>query len=107
MSYSGETSRHYNRIEGITYFDHPSNPGQPTGWHVRDDGWLCASPCMKTAITTTKESPLTLRYLLHVHSGAVQQDRADSVHAEFAGRKLLSVIKGTLPHTRWQVVRES
>ena len=107
ISYSGETSRHFTRIEGITYFDHPSNPGQPTGWHVRDDGWLCASPCMKDAITTTKEAPLTLRYLLHVHSGAVRQDRADSIHSEFAVRKPLSVIKGTLPHTRWQVMRES
>ena len=107
ISYSGETGRHYTRIEGITYFDHPSNPGQPTGWHVRDDGWLCASPCMKAAITTTKEAPMTLRYLLHVHSGAVQQDRADSIHAEFAARKPLSLAKGTQPHTRWQVVRES
>ena len=107
ISYSGQTSRHFTRIEGITYFDHPSNPGQPTGWHVRDDGWLCASPCMKNAITTTREEPLSLRYLLHVHSGTVQQDRADSIHTEFKARQPLSVIKGAQPHIRWQVVRES
>lgn len=62
---------------------------------------------MKAAITTTKEAPLTLRYLLHVHSGAVQQDRADALHIEFAARKPLSLAKGTQPHSRWQVVRES
>src|SRR5207248_2149627 len=31
--------------EGITYFDHPSNPGQPTAWHVRGDGWMGAAVC--------------------------------------------------------------
>ena len=106
MSYAGPTNRQENQIEGITYFDHPSNPGQPTGWHVRDDGWMCASPCMKSAITTTKESPLTLRYLLHIHSGAVDPNRANAIYADFAARGLMNVVKGTSPHTRWQLVRQ-
>ncbi len=105
VSYAGQTNRHDHQIEGITYFDHPSNPGQPSGWHVRDDGWMCASPCMKAAITTTKESPLTLRYLLLIHSGAVAPDRANAIYADFAARSLMNVAKGALPHTRWQVVR--
>ena len=105
ISYDGPTNREGTQIEGITYFDHPENPGQPTGWHVRDDGWLCASPCMKSAISTTKESPLTLRYLLHIHSGAVRPDSANQTHQEFANSSLLTVVKGKQSHTRWQVER--
>lgn len=105
ISFDGPTNRDGSQIEGITYFDHPSNPGQPTGWHVRDDGWLCASPCMRSSITTTKESPLTLRYLLHIHTGAVSRERANVIHADFAASSLMNVVKGTLPHTRYQVVR--
>jgi len=105
VSYAGPTNREATQIEGITYFDHPSNPGQPTGWHVRDDGWMCASPCMKSAITTAKESPLTLRYLLHIHSGAEEPARANSIHAEFGSSKLMNLVKGNQPHTRSQVVR--
>lgn len=106
IDYSGQTGRDANQTEGITYFDHPSNPGQPTGWHVRDDGWMCASPCMKEAMTTTKESPLTLRYLLHIHSGSVQPEQANSLHADFSERPQLKVVKGLIPHMRWTTVRQ-
>ena len=40
-------------IEGITYFDHPSNPTFPSKWHVRDDGWMGASVC--------RDAPLLLK----------------------------------------------
>jgi hypothetical protein len=43
--------------------------------------------------------------LLHIHSGRVQSARADTIHAEFAARKPLSVVKATQAHTRWQVAR--
>ncbi|HRA88373.1 MAG TPA: PmoA family protein [Planctomycetaceae bacterium] len=105
IDYSGATGREETQIEGITYIDHPSNPGQPTGWHVRDDGWMCASPCMKEAVTTTKESPLTLRYLLHIHSGSVQPERANALHAAFSASHMLKVIKGPISHVRWQIDR--
>lgn len=104
IDYSGSTNR-AGAFEGITYFDHPSNPGQPTGWHVRDDGWLCASPCMKGAITTTKTTPLTLRYLLHIHSGPVQPERANALHTTFSGSSSLKTFKATIPYVRWQIER--
>lgn len=107
IDYSGPTNRQRTQFEGITYLDHSSNPGQPTGWHVRDDGWLCASPCMKSSITTTKQEPLTLRYLLHVHAGPVQPKTADTLYSEFSARPPMRLIKGKVPHTRWQVVRLS
>lgn len=105
IDYSGPTNREGKQIEGITYFDHPSNPGQPTGWHVRDDGWLCASPCMKTSITTRKQEPLTLRYLLHIHAAAINSEQANNVYSEFSTRSAMHVVKGTKPHTRWQIER--
>ena len=112
IDYSGPTNRDATQVEGISCFDHPSNPGQPTGWHVRDDGWLCASPTMKASIVTKKDSPLLLRYLLHINSGAVAQgtalfERANALQADFAARCAMKVVKSTAPHVRWQVDRST
>jgi len=103
MDYSGPTNREETQIEGITYFDHPTNPGQPTTWHVRDDGWMCASPCMKTSLMTSRQDPLMLRYLLHIHADAVDPAQASTLHSQFSTREPMRVVKGTRPHTRWQV----
>ena len=105
IDYSGPINREGNQIEGITDFDHPTNPGQPTRWHVRDDGWLCASPCMKTSITTSKHELLTLRYLLHIHSGAIHSETTNNIYSEFSAHPPMHVVKGTKPHTRCQFER--
>lgn len=73
--------------EGITYFDHPDNPGYPNGWHVRNNGWLCMSPCMFSSIVTTKQNPLVIRILLHVHRGIVNPERANAIASEFAAKE--------------------
>lgn len=67
IDYSGPTPA--GGREGITYIDHPGNPGQPTRWHVREDGWMGASPCMRGTQITTRERPLRVRYLLWIHTG--------------------------------------
>ena len=90
--------------EGITYFDHPSNPGYPAKWHVRQDGWMGASSCRDAALITTREQLLVLRYMLHIHSGAVQADRCERLAATWAERPLLKVQKGTRPHFQYEVV---
>lgn len=100
-----ESSSQQPVVEGITYFDHPSNPGQPTGWHVREDGWMCASPGMNVPLTTTKAAPLSLRYELLVHRGAVDAARNERLLAEFAGRGPLAVQKSKKPHTAWEITR--
>ncbi len=105
VDYSGATDRTGTRIEGITYLDHPSNPGQPTRWHVRDDGWMCASPCMKSALTTTIESPLALRYQLLVHSGPADAVRANAAFEAFSALAPMSVVKGSQPHVYRQIKR--
>lgn len=101
MDYSGPVPG--DRTEGITFFDHPSNPGHPTHWHVREDGWMGASPCMHGAIETTKAAPLKLRYLLHAHAGALDAERANSVAREFAIGPTYDVIKGTKPHRQFEL----
>lgn len=102
MDYSGPVRG--GTTEGITYFDHPSNPRSPARWHVREDGWMGASVCMDGPITTTRKEPLTLRYLLHVHDGDIDADRAEDIAKKFSSRSGFEVVKAQVKH-RQSVVR--
>jgi hypothetical protein len=93
-------------IEGITYFDHPDNPRYPTFWHVREDGWMGAAFCLREGLAITRDQPLTLRYLLHAHSGGYHGARAEALHASFAARPELEVAKSTRPHYQYTVRRK-
>jgi hypothetical protein len=109
MDYSGKVTSHVDgvgqtAVEGITYFDHPQNPRYPSHWHVRADGWMGASVCFQEPIVTTREQPLTLRYLLHAHTGSVDPVRAENVAREFAERPLPVVRRSNQPHLTNQVV---
>lgn len=92
--------------EGITYFDHPSNPRYPTRWHVRRDGWMGASFCMDEAFDVTQSKPLRLRYLLHVHSGDYDHAKAEALHEKFEDSPGFSVAPSKRPHHRFEVTRE-
>ena len=112
MDYSGPvpvkdptTGKHL--WEGITYFDHPQNPGYPTHWHVREDGWMGASPCMKSPLTTTREKPLVLRYLLHIHSDPIDKTRADKLAEEFSKHPGYVVEKAAEKHHQWTAHKRS
>jgi hypothetical protein len=107
MDYSGPPRNSAANWEGLTLIDHPQNPGQPTGWHVRDDGWMCASPCMQGPQTTHSEAPLVLRYLLLVHAGPVDPGRADTLQATFAASAPLLLQKSSRPHRRWELLRSA
>lgn len=91
--------------EGITYFDHPQNPGHPTHWHVREDGWMGASVGMKSTLLATRQKPLLLRYLLHIHRGPVDKTRADDLARVFADHPGYVVEKSTKKHHQWTVRR--
>jgi hypothetical protein len=91
--------------EGITFFDHPTNPGQPTKWHVREDGWMGASACFSGPLTTTKKAPLQVRYLLHAHKGPANADRAKQTLKTFVDTKRYEVVKANVKHTLWDVRR--
>lgn len=86
MDYSGPVPGSDAR-EGITYLNHPANPGapgHPPKWHVREDGWMGASVCRDDGLVVTRAEPLVLRYLLHVHAGAVDAGRVGEVSRAFA-----------------------
>lgn len=104
MDYSGPVSA--DAVEGITYFDHPSNPGHPAHWHVREDGWMGASLCFDAARLLTKSEPLRLRYLLHLHRGPADNDRSRHVWDQFAASPGYLVPRSTTKHTMYDIVRE-
>jgi len=103
VDYSGPSPK--GGGEGITYFDHLTNPGHPTKWQVREDGWMGASVCLDGPVTTTRAKPLTLRYLLHAHAGPIAPDRANAVLRDFAARPRFEVVKANAKHRAWDVRR--
>ncbi len=84
--------------EGITYFDHPTNPHQPPLWHVRDDGWMSASFNQREALELKRDRPLVLRYLLQVHRGDLQAASASRVCDLFASTPVYEVVPRPSPH---------
>ena len=102
----GRASTRKTVIEGITYFDHPDNPRYPTYWHVRKDGWMGASFCLRDGFAVTRDQPLTLRYLLYAHSGSYNGASAEAIHAAFAARPDFEVTKSTQPHYQYKVQRK-
>jgi len=110
MDYSGpvEVARVAERsavVEGLTYFDHPDNPAFPAAWHVREDGWMGSAPCLNQALVTTPDQPLTLRYLLHIHRGDIEPERADRIADEFATRAGYRVFKASIKHQQFAIQR--
>jgi Family of unknown function (DUF6807) len=100
--------RHRDRevVEGITYFDHASNPGYPARWHVREDGWMGASFNRDGTYIIRRDKPLVLRYMLHAHAGAVDAKRADELANEFNRRPAFQVRRLTGGHVQYEVSRQ-
>ena len=112
MDYSGPVAAGRGKtrktiVEGITFFDHPSNPRYPTRWHVREDGWMGASFCMQEGLMISADEPLELRYLLHSHAGAYDSQKAEAVHRQFAARQGFDVTKSTRKHRQFEVARRA
>jgi hypothetical protein len=103
MDYSGPVLK--GDTEGITYFDHPSNPGHPTAWHVREDGWMEASVCMSKPLETSRQQPLVVRYLLHAHKGPADAERAGTVFREFAALRRYEVVRANVKHQQFVIRR--
>ncbi len=91
LAYAGEVRGQYLVV---AVFDHPHNPGHPTGWHARDYGLLAANPFARQAFangggvagTTTIPAggQLHLRYRLFVGRGRAQLARLDAAWQAFA-----------------------
>ncbi len=67
VDYSGPVTS--NSTGGITLFDHPSNPGHPAPFHVRNDGWMGICLSLDAAVIVPPGKPLRLRYGLWMHDG--------------------------------------
>lgn len=109
MDYSGAQLSHQLKreiAEGITYIDHPSNFGQPTRWHVREDGWMGASPCIKSDLMLKKTSPTTLRYMLFMHADSVDPKACDGLYENFSATKPMSIERAKESHTHASIVRQ-
>jgi hypothetical protein len=82
VDYSGPIAR--EAAEGITLLDHPSNPGHPAYFHVRNDGWMGASLTFDGPLTIPEGKTLRLRYGLLVHGGVPRPEAIDARWKEFA-----------------------
>ena len=91
--------------EGITLYDHPSNPNHPAKWHVREDGWMGPSLCRDAAVMTSRAEPLVLRYLLQAHAGPVDPGKAEGIFREYAGRPPFTIERSKRPHRTFEVRR--
>ena len=91
--------------EGITCFDHPDNPGYPSRWHVREDGWMGASICRNQPLLLTRNVPLRLRYLLWGHAGNPVAVRQAELANQFAERPRWALRRAMQKHLFWEAVR--
>jgi hypothetical protein len=105
MDYSGPN--HLGGKEGITFFDHPKNPRHPTHWHVRTDGWMGASFCLKEEYILKKAEPLKLRYLLWAHQNGADAKRQEERFAAFENRPEFVLTKNPRKYTAWGAKRIS
>jgi hypothetical protein len=76
-----------NTVEGITFFVHPANPGHPSYFHVRNDGWMGASITFEEARVIETNRPLQLRYGFYVHSGLQETNTLEKRWADFSATK--------------------
>lgn len=71
-------------IEGISLFDHPSNPNHPVPFHCRGDGWMGASLTFGHPLTVKKGEPMRLRYALWIHDGMPAPEKIEEQWKAFA-----------------------
>lgn len=101
----GEGPTRTSRTEGLTYFDHPNNPGFPSSWHVRRDGWMSAAFCLEDGFNLTPEEPLQLRYLIYAHHGDHDPMAAKRIFDDFAARPSFKIHKSSVSHQQYEVQR--
>lgn len=94
------------QVEGLTLIDHRDNPGHPTKWHVRDDGWIGPSLSRDLDVSLDVATPLSVRYLLYVHSGTSDAATSNRLADEFDQAPAVEVVKGTKPHHQWELRRK-
>lgn len=110
LDYSGPILQSANGqavVEGVTLIDHCDNPQHPVKWHVRDDGWIGPSLSRDQDVLLDTHKPLTVRYLLYVHSGRSDPARANQLADQFDTMPAIEVLKGFKPHHQWELKHKS
>lgn len=83
--YAGRITNADDGFAGITLMNHPANPGNPTPFHVRDDGWMLPCLNLESSIEVSAAKKLRLRYALWVHDGIATRQESEEKWAVFAG----------------------
>jgi hypothetical protein len=91
VDYSGPVTN--EATGGITLMDHPANPGHPTPFHVRGDGWMGASLTLNQPLVIEPGKPLRLRYGLWMHAGVPQAQQIDKQWQPFSRSALPPMTK--------------
>jgi hypothetical protein len=81
--YSGRLTNDEKGFAGITLFNHPQNPYNPTDFHVRKDGWMCACFSRNGALTVNDTTPLRGRWALWVHEGVASKEKCEEMWQAF------------------------
>lgn len=98
VDYSGPITNQHTA--GITLMDHPANPGHPTPFMVRDNGWMGASLTLDRSLTITPEKPLRLRYGLWVHPDVPDGQKLDRQWQSFSREALASMKMNKPPRNK-------
>ena len=80
-----------NRWAGVALFDHPDNPGHPTYWHCRNDGWAGAAFNLKDGYRIEWGKPLHLKYRLYLHRDDALRSNVIKRSAEYAARPQIHI----------------
>jgi hypothetical protein len=66
---------------------------------------MACAPCLGGPLTAARDQPLILRFLLHIHRGVADAERANATAADFAARPGYRVVKSTRPHRQFEIER--
>jgi hypothetical protein len=88
VDYAGPVTA--TEIDGIQLLDHPQNPGAPTEFIVRDDGWMGVSLTASTALTIEPTRPLQVCYGLYVHKNQGTSNELEKRWSQFAQQQIYS-----------------
>jgi hypothetical protein len=81
--YSGRLTNDEHGFAGITLLNHPQNPHNPTDFHVRKDGWMCACLSRNSPLPVSDTTPLRGRWALWVHEGVASRDKCEQIWQAF------------------------
>lgn len=90
--YGGRITNEDDGFTGITLMNHPSNPQNPTPFHVRNDGWMLPCLNLEASIEVSETQKLRLRYGLWIHDGLASQQDSEAMWKRFAELPLADLV---------------